>query len=68
MPNGIDLTNDNRFIKKDKNLLDTLLDYSMDDGSFCHVTENKQTDFMATEKALIAMDAIKLQQKGKKLY
>ncbi len=66
--NGIDLTNDNRFIKKDKNLLDTLLDYSMDDGSFCHVTENKQTDFMATEKALIAMDAIKLQQKGKKLY
>lgn len=65
---GIDVTGDDRFVKKGGSFVDAIMEYSLDDGSFCHSLERKETDFMATEKALIALDSIKLYKEGKKLY
>ena len=65
---GIDPQKDERFQKNGNNLYDGLLVYSNKDGSFCHVTEDSNGNAMATEKALLAMDAVALQQKGRTLY
>lgn len=65
---GVDPQKDERFQKNGNNLYDGLLVYSNKDGSFCHVTEDSKGNAMATEKALLAMDAVALQQKGRTLY
>lgn len=65
---GKDVSSDSKFIKNGKNLYDGLLEYRLKDGSFCHVLEQKNTDAMATEKALLAMDAMLLRKEGKAFY
>lgn len=64
----IDIFTDARFIKNDKTLADGLLLYYIGDGKFVHVSEMDTSDPLATEKALLALDAVVLSQEGKKLY
>ncbi len=65
---GIDVRKDERFQKNGKNLYDGLMVYQGKDGGFYHVTEYKENNAMATEKALLALDAILLQEKGQTFY
>ena len=53
---GIDL-NDPRFVKE-KGLLEALLAYRLEDGSFRHVM-NMGYDVMATEQAMLALDSMR---------
>ncbi len=64
----INILKDKRFIKNGNRLDEALLKYRLKNGSFCHVLEKKDTDFMATEKGLLALEAIMLAKDGKKLY
>ncbi|HIZ08459.1 MAG TPA: hypothetical protein IAA08_11075 [Candidatus Eubacterium avistercoris] len=65
---GIDVTKDSRFIKDGHSLQDGLMEYYIRGGGFCHVAEEKEPNAMATEKALLALDAIRLFEDGKTLY
>lgn len=65
---NIDVFKDSRFIKDGKTLADGLMEYRLKDGRFCHTLEKKEADGMATEKALLALDAMKLQQDGSRIY
>lgn len=65
---GIDVTTDKRFSKNGKTPLDGLLEYKMKDGGFTHTLEEPETNAMASEKALMALNSIKLCKQGKKLY
>ena len=65
---GISVTEDARFIKGENSLWDGLMKYYMKNGAFCHVTEEEEANAMATEKALLALDAILLSENGKTLY
>lgn len=65
---GIDVREDERFIKNGNNLWDGLMKYYIKDGGFCHATEENYINSMATEKALLAMDAMALQEEGQRLY
>lgn len=47
---NIDCTNDERFIKNGCTVIDAILKYRLDDGSFCHVT-NGNTNGIATVQA-----------------
>ena len=64
---GINPFKDKDFTKKDT-LANSLMRYRADDGAFNHKLKDKKSDLMATEKALIAMDALKCMKDGKKLY
>ena len=63
---GISL-DDSRFVKGGKTALDALLMYANADGSFRH-TQDGAANEMATEQALYALAAVKLQNNGKSLY
>lgn len=65
---GVDVFSDERFIKDGNTLADGLMTYSLKDGSFVHEEGREEADILATEKALLALDSIKLQQEGKHLY
>ena len=41
--------------------------YYLRDGSFCHTLDG-ESNAMATEKALLAQDALQISQDGKRLY
>ncbi|MFQ9891647.1 MAG: hypothetical protein ACLRWH_00395 [Emergencia sp.] len=67
---GIDPVNDQRFTKNGKSLLDGLMEYKEDDG-YVHIngeSSDKFNPLMPTEKALLALDSIRLFREGKKLY
>lgn len=53
---GIDVTEDERFIKRGKNILDVLLEFLNSDGSFSH-KKGDGGDFMATEQGLYSIIA-----------
>jgi len=53
---GIDPASDKRFIKNGESLVDNLLSYQIEDGSFEH-TRGGGSDLMATEQALLALAA-----------
>lgn len=53
---GIDPDADKRFIKNGNSLIDNLLSYQLEDGSFEH-TNGGSSDLMATEQALLALAA-----------
>ena len=53
----IDLT-DTRFVKNGNTLLDALLAYRLEDGSFCH-TEKGSFDVMATQQAMLALESLR---------
>ena len=70
---GIDPLKDERFIKDGKTLLDGLSVYYLGDGNFMHANPQaypdiNEPDKMSTEKALLALDAITLGEKGEHLY
>ncbi len=56
------------FIKSGKTLWDGLMHFRLKDSRFCHTLENNDPDLMSTEKALLAIAAVKLQRTGEKLY
>lgn len=64
---GIDPMTDERFITDDMNLLDHLASYMTDDGMFVH-EKGSDSDIMATEQALCALDAIAAAEEGLMLY
>lgn len=64
---GIDPAGDERFIKEGNSLQDGLMKYYLRDGSFCHTLDG-ESNAMATEKALLAQDALQISQDGKRLY
>lgn len=67
---GVDVMNDERFVKKDGNLLDGLMLFKKDSG-YIHINDDKNKvdiDMMATEKALLAIESLKLFKAGSRLY
>lgn len=65
---GINPHTDVRFIKNGVSLLDNLLSYQMEDGSFCH-EKDKGTNLMASEQCLNALTAVsRLNQRQSPLY
>ena len=65
---GKDVFTDEAFIKDGKNLADGLMKFRLKDNSFVHTTEEKEANGMSTEKALLALDSIKLNKDGKRLF
>ena len=64
---GLDVT-DPRFIKNGSGLIDGILKYRLDDGSFCH-SEGGDTNDTATVQALLSLEAyVLMQRSGKQLY
>lgn len=64
---GINPMSDERFTKDGNNLYEGLMVYRTSDG-FKHIIDDDEIDPMATEKALLALDSMKLLKEGKKLY
>lgn len=64
---GINPLEDSRFIKDGNTMLDGLLKYKTKDG-YLHIKDADMTDAMAAEKALLALDSLKLIQEETKLY
>lgn len=58
---GISYT-DSRFVKNGRNLLDVLMQFRCNDGSFCHTDES---NLMATEQAFYALCAVDRLKDGK---
>ena len=54
---GIDPETDERFIKNGQTLLDTLQQFRLEDGAYCHILDG-EWDLIATEQALLALTAI----------
>lgn len=54
---GIPVT-DNRFVKDGNTLVDALLDYQVSDGGFAHLTGETESNPMASEQALLALNAV----------
>lgn len=55
---------DDRFVKNGNTLLDALLSFRLENGSFCHMPEGEE-DLMATEQALYALVALERMEQGK---
>lgn len=64
---GIDPLEDERFIKDGNTLLDGLMLYRTKDG-YVHLQDGEETDCMSAEKALLALDSLKLVKEGTSLY
>ena len=64
---GVDPMTDQRFITEDKTLLDALAGYMTDNDMFAH-EEGSDSDMMATEQALCALDSLVLAEEGQMLY
>lgn len=58
---GID---DDRFVKNGNTLFDALMEYRLDDGSYFHTAEMKETNLMASEQAFYALTALIRNEKG----
>lgn len=54
---GIDCRTDVRFLKGGNTLLDAILGFALEDGTFSHGTGGSETDLMATEQAYYALTA-----------
>ena len=54
---GIDILSDSRFIKSGNTVIDGILKFRLDDGSFCHKA-GEETNGMATEQAFAAFTAV----------
>ncbi len=65
---GIDALTDERFIKNEKNPGDGLMEYRMDDDGFCHKKGDQYSDAMASEKALMALNSMRLCRNKQSLY
>lgn len=66
---GIDPLTDSRFVKNGKSVLDALLRYKNMDGGFKHVIDDASSDVIATQQALMALEAyMRYEQYGARLY
>lgn len=65
---GVDVFSDERFIKNGVSLGESLMIYSLGDGGFVHTEGDEQPNQMATEKALIAIDSMKLFKENRAIY
>jgi hypothetical protein len=63
---GRDGETDADFIKGDKSAVDGLMTFYVD-GAFCHEADG-EVDVMATEQALMALDAVKMAQAGQRMF
>ena len=64
---GIDPLSDERFTIADQNLGDALMTFRTEEHGFSHEA-GEETNLMATEQALCALDALVLYQEGKTFY
>lgn len=64
---GIDPLSDKRFIKEGNTLGDVLMEYRMKNHGFAHQI-GKETNLMATEQSLCALDALAMYKEGKLFY
>lgn len=62
---GIDVTKEKRFMKDGQNLLDALMTYAKGDG-FTHLAGG-DTNIIASQQSLMALDALSLVKEGKML-
>ena len=60
---GIDCRYDERFIKNGNNLIDGIMDYRLDDGSFCHAM-GEESNETATVQALYSLIAFMRMERG----
>lgn len=66
---GIDPVNDIRFIKGNNNLLDALMSYQQADGGFVHSPDDKKSNSIASEQAMLALISLyRYQNNMRKLY
>ena len=66
---GIDARKDERFIKNGNNLLDAILGFALEDGSFAHEVGGTETNPMSTEQAYYSLVAYYRMLNGKvRLY
>lgn len=65
---GLDPLTDERFIKDGNTLADGLMLWYLGKGQFMHDSKLTEYDALATEKALIVLDALMLSKAGRKLY
>lgn len=61
---GLDPLTDSRFVKDGGTLLDALLSFQQEDGSFVHTMDGTGGDTMATEQCLYALCALYRQRHG----
>lgn len=61
---GIDCTADERFIKNGSTVLDAILDFRLDDGSFCHSTGEASNE-LSTVQTYMAMTAYLRMHEGR---
>ncbi len=61
---GVDVRTDTRFIKEGHTVLDGLLRYRLEDGSFCHTATADESDASATTQAFEALVALWRQEAG----
>ncbi len=64
---GIDVCDDDRFIKNGNTIFDAMSSFHLDNGSFCH-KEGGTSDSFATAQALCAVIAYENMKNGKSLF
>ncbi|WP_461811003.1 hypothetical protein [Faecalimonas sp.] len=60
----VDVFSDKRFVKKERSLGESLMNYQVEKGGFLHMEDGETADEMATEKALLALCSMKKMEKG----
>ena len=64
---GIDCNEDERFIKNNKGLYDTLMEYQQKDGGFSHTLDG-ESDGMATDQAFCALVSYERMKNGENSF
>ena len=66
---GIDPEQDARFTKGDRTLLTGIARFKMDDGLYCHALADGESNLMASEQAVLALEAVeRFHADGGRLY
>lgn len=66
---GIDPETDSRFMIGDTTILDSLDTFRTDDGMYKHTLQEKESDLLATQQALLALEAVQcLRTEGRWIF
>ena len=65
---GLDPKTDERFVKNEASVFDALMSFRLSDGSFSHSLDDKESDAIATEQAILALCSMIKAREGKRLY
>jgi len=66
---GLDPQTDERFVKRGTTLLDGMENFRMENGMYMHTVEDAEEDLLASEQALLALEAIyELRTTGNRLW